>query len=313
MSASSSDARASTSRRGAPSRTRTSSRAMSSACDRKSRCRPSNRRPCTSAACATGARRSSSSAKGCAAYSATRRRLMTDLVRAANDNNTAIYAIDPRGLAQQRFPSLWEAMASETGGDYFRSNDLDRAFKQVVVRVERLLPARLRADRPAPRRTVPQDQSSGEAVGARCARARWATGRRAWPKSSAPGSRPPKPSFRRTIVRALSELPAATARRTVDFWVGTALDSGRPIVRLSWVPRERCLARCSQAGAGDRGRDARRDARLRWAGGAGRRVVRRASGVIEGDLHGSGQRQRHHRSRCPGDRRARTRRRRRSG
>ena len=37
--------------------------------------------------------------------------LMTDLTRAANDNNTAIYAIDPRGLGQQRFPSLWEGVA----------------------------------------------------------------------------------------------------------------------------------------------------------------------------------------------------------
>ena len=71
--------------------------------------------------------------------------LMTDLIRAANDNNTAIYAIDPRGLAQQRFPSLWEGIASDTGGNYYRSNDLERAFRQVVVRVERLLPARLLA------------------------------------------------------------------------------------------------------------------------------------------------------------------------
>ena len=59
--------------------------------------------------------------------------LMTDLVRAANDNNTAIYVVDPRGLRQQRFPSLWEAIANDTGGDYFRSNDLEQAFKQVVT------------------------------------------------------------------------------------------------------------------------------------------------------------------------------------
>ena len=60
-------------------------------------------------------------------------RLMTDLIRAANDNNTAIYAVDPRGLTQQRFPSIWESVAGDTGGDYYRSNDLDKAFRQVVV------------------------------------------------------------------------------------------------------------------------------------------------------------------------------------
>ena len=59
--------------------------------------------------------------------------LTTDLVRAANDNNTAIYAIDPRGLTQQRFPSAWEPIASETGGNFYRSNDLEHAFRQVVT------------------------------------------------------------------------------------------------------------------------------------------------------------------------------------
>ena len=56
-------------------------------------------------------------------------RLMTDLVRAANDNNTAIYAIDPArpgpAALSARSGRRWRV---ETGGDYFRSNDLDRAL-----------------------------------------------------------------------------------------------------------------------------------------------------------------------------------------
>ena len=39
------------------------------------------------------------------------------------------------------------------------------------------------------------------------------------------------------MVRALSELPGATARRTVDFWAGARLEDGKTAVRLAWVPR----------------------------------------------------------------------------
>jgi hypothetical protein len=39
------------------------------------------------------------------------------------------------------------------------------------------------------------------------------------------------------MIRALAELPGATARRTTDFWLGSALESGRPVVRLGWMPR----------------------------------------------------------------------------
>jgi VWFA-related protein len=163
-------------------------------------------------------------------------RLMTDLVRAANDNNTAIYAVDPRGLGQQRFPSLWESVASETGGDYFRSNDLDRAFRQVVVESSGFYllgyaPTERRLDGRFHKIKV-RVKSSGLDVRARMGY--WAPSvaeiERARVKA-AEAEIPPD------MVRALSELPGATARRTVDFWVGAALDSGRPIVRLTWVPR----------------------------------------------------------------------------
>jgi hypothetical protein len=39
------------------------------------------------------------------------------------------------------------------------------------------------------------------------------------------------------IRRALAELPSATARRTIDVWLGTVLHGGRSAVRLAWTPR----------------------------------------------------------------------------
>ena len=49
------------------------------------------------------------------------------------------------------------------------------------------------------------------------------------------------------MIRALAELPSTTARHTVDFWAGTALDGGRPAVRLAWVPRAAASARDPKA------------------------------------------------------------------
>ncbi len=162
--------------------------------------------------------------------------LLTDLTRAANDNNTAIYAIDPRGLSTQRFPSLWEGVASDTGGDYFRSNDLDRAFRQVVVQSSGFYllgysPSERRLDGRFHKIRV-RVKPSGLEVRAR-------TGYRAPSVAEVERARvkaeaavlPPD------VIRALSELPSATARRTVDFWVGTASADGRPAVRLAWISR----------------------------------------------------------------------------
>jgi VWFA-related protein len=164
-------------------------------------------------------------------------RLITDLTRAANDNNTAIYAVDPRGLGQNRFPSLWESIAADTGGDFYRSNDLERAFKQVVVEssgfyllgyqpsAERRLDGRFH-------KIKVKVKPSGLDVRAR--NGYWAPSvaevERARIKAAA-AELPPDMS------RALSELPGATARRTVDFWAGVSAGADQPTVRLSWTPR----------------------------------------------------------------------------
>jgi hypothetical protein len=162
--------------------------------------------------------------------------MMTDLVRAANDNNTAIYVVDPRGLTQQRFPSLWEGIANDTGGDYFRSNDLERAFKQVVLQSSGFY---LLGYSPSERQLDGRFHKIRVKVKPSGLEVRSRTGY--WAPSAAEVERarvkaadaelPPD------VVKALAELPSATARRTIDFWVGTAVDAGRPIVRVAWLPR----------------------------------------------------------------------------
>ena len=140
-------------------------------------CDPRSRyRPCKSAAVHLGGIRDGRKAlivisEGLRGIQRDSTRLMTDLIRAANDNNTAIYAVDPRGLGAAAVP-----VHLGIGGGRHRRGLLPVERSRPGVppgrrRIERLLPARVRADRPPAGWTLPQDQGSGEALGARRARA----------------------------------------------------------------------------------------------------------------------------------------------
>jgi len=162
--------------------------------------------------------------------------MITDLIRTANDNNTAIYAIDPRGFGPQRFASLFESVAEDTGGQFFRTNDLEQAFRQVVAQSSGFyLLGYSSTERPMDGRfhkIKVRVKRSGLEVRSRSGY--WAPSvaevERARTQAAA-ADLPPD------IVRALSELPASNARRTIDLWIGAALDGGRPAVRLAWSPR----------------------------------------------------------------------------
>ena len=55
---------------------------------------------------------------------------MGELIRTANASNTAIYTVDPRGITSG---STWlESVAADTGGEWIRSNDVERALRRVV-------------------------------------------------------------------------------------------------------------------------------------------------------------------------------------
>jgi VWFA-related protein len=172
--------------------------------------------------------------------------LITDLIRTANDNNTAIYVIDPRGFGMQRFGSLFESVAIDTGGQYFKSNDLEQAFRQVVSQSSGFyLLGYSPGERPADGRfhkIKVRVKPSGLEVRARAGY--WAPSmaeiERARTQAVA-AELPPD------IRRALMELPAANARRTIDLWIGTALDGGRPAVRVAWSPRASSSAQSKPA------------------------------------------------------------------
>ena len=106
----------------------------------------------------------------------------------ANRYNTAIYAVDPRGLAPFEFDLSTQGsanvsltkdramlentmdtlriLADETDGRAIvNSNDLDKGLRQIVRGLQRVLPARLHLDAVAAGWKISQDQRSSEASG----------------------------------------------------------------------------------------------------------------------------------------------------
>ena len=207
--------------------------------------------------------------------------MMSDLIRAANDSNTAIYVIDPRGLRVEGGMSMsLESIALSTGGEALATNDIPKAFSRVVkqasafyllgyamagtpmdgkfheikVRVKRPgLEVRSRAGYWAPR-------------AADVARAKAATDAATLPPA---------------LEGALAKLPPRTAPNAVEIWTGAApVTGGGTRVTVAWTPRE--AVQRHAAGA---------------RGGVGHRDVGRATGVREA---GSSRLER--RSRRPPDR-----------
>lgn len=165
--------------------------------------------------------------------------MLSDLIHSANDSNTAIYVIDPRGLQVQGRPSSFlETIALGTGGEPLVTNDVPKAFDRVVkqasafyllgyamagtpmdgrfheikVRVKRPgLEVRSRAGYWAPR-------------AADVARA----------KSKTDAARLPP-----ALEEALAMLPPRTAPHAIEIWTGIApLADGRARVTVAWTPRE---------------------------------------------------------------------------
>lgn len=165
--------------------------------------------------------------------------VMLDLIRLANDSNTAIYVVDPRGLQVQGGLSMFlQTIAYGTGGEPLTSNDIPAAFARVVrqssafyllgysmsntpmdgrfhdikVRVKRPgLDVRSRAGYWAPRATE-------------VARAK-----------AAAAAAVPRPE----VSAAMSALAARSSPRVVDLWAGTLRGAdGQARVAVAWTPRD---------------------------------------------------------------------------
>jgi len=165
--------------------------------------------------------------------------LMSDLINAANDSNTAIYTFDPRGLTMSRSRAfeMLQALATNTGAEWSSTNDLGRALQRVVTQSSAYYligysPAQRYFDGKFHKIQV-KVKRSGFDVRARAGY---------WAPTIADMKRAERENASRlppAITAALSQLTPDTARRSVDLWIGTGLGpGGRPQVTLSWAPRD---------------------------------------------------------------------------
>jgi VWFA-related protein len=163
--------------------------------------------------------------------------LMTDLIRAANDNNTAFFTVDPRGFGPQRISMLLEGLSVDTGGQFFRTNDLEHAFRQVVTQASAFyLLGYSSQERPADGRfhkIKVRVKQSGLEVRARAGY--WAPSAAEIERTRTKAAESELPP---DVQQALAGLTSSNARRMADVWIGhhVATD-GRPEVTMTWLPR----------------------------------------------------------------------------
>jgi VWFA-related protein len=165
--------------------------------------------------------------------------VMRDLIQAANDSNTAIYVVDPRGLLVQGALSWFlQAIARETGGEPLMSHDIPTAFGRIVKQSSafyllgyamagtpmngRFHEIKVHVKRPG--LDVRSRSGYWAPRAADVARAR----------AAATAATPPP-----AISEALAALPPQSSPRAVDLWAGSApLTGGLTQVTIAWTTRE---------------------------------------------------------------------------
>jgi VWFA-related protein len=165
--------------------------------------------------------------------------VLIDLIHSANDSNTAIYVIDPRGLRVERGASAFlENIARATGGEPLTTNDIPAAFSRVVKQASafyllgyatagtpmdgKFHEIKVRVKRPG--------------LEVRSRRGYWAPRAAdvARAKSAADAATLPP-----ALAEALAMLSPRNASHAVELWTGTApLADGRSRVTVAWMPRE---------------------------------------------------------------------------
>jgi VWFA-related protein len=170
-------------------------------------------------------------------------RIVSDLIRTANDNNTAIYTVDPRGLQAgpgafgAGMSSLLAALADSTGAESIVSNDMTGALRKVVLNASAFYllgysPKDSQFDGRF-REIKVRVKQSGFQVRAR--NGYWAPRGADVERARAIAAAAALPS---QVSLAFRELTPDNSRRAADFWIGLApsLDSGVDL-NVAWTPR----------------------------------------------------------------------------
>jgi VWFA-related protein len=163
---------------------------------------------------------------------------LQDVVRAANESNTAIYTLDPRGLMMRRASDTLHQLADNTGGQaLLNTNSFDGVLGQVVREASAFYllgyaSANTAVDGRFHRIRV-RLRRAGLEVRAR--KGYWAPSLAEMARSREAAARAESPP---DIAVALGSLPTANARTNVDVWTGSKRRAdGATDVTIAWMPR----------------------------------------------------------------------------
>ncbi|HEX2454370.1 MAG TPA: VWA domain-containing protein [Vicinamibacterales bacterium] len=164
--------------------------------------------------------------------------LLSDAVRAANESNTAIYTVDPRGLSARAAADSLYVLAENTGGKAIvNSNAIDGPLKQVVKDASAFyLVGYSSAKNPADGRfhQIKVRVKRG-ALEVRARKGYWAPSLTAVSEAKAKAAAAEPPS---NVAKALNLLAVTSTRHLVDVWTGASRTSdGRTQLTVAWTPR----------------------------------------------------------------------------
>ncbi len=169
-------------------------------------------------------------------------RVVSDLIRTANDNNTAIYTVDPRGLQAGSagfggMSPMLAALADSTGAEAIVSNDFNAALRKVVLNSSAFYllgysPKDAQLDGKFREIKVKVKQGG---VQVRARNGYWAPRGADLDRARALALAATLPS---PVARAFKELTPDNSRRPVEFWIGLAPSSANACeVHIAWTSR----------------------------------------------------------------------------
>jgi VWFA-related protein len=168
-------------------------------------------------------------------------RVLSDLIRTANDNNTAIYTVDPRGLqASPGFgggmSSLLAALADSTGAESIVSNDIATALRQIVTTASAfyLLGYSPKENELDGKFREIKVRVKHPGVQVRARNGYWAPRAAEIDRARAIAAAAALPS---TVSLAFKELTPDNSRRPAEFWIGMAPAGSGADLRIAWSPR----------------------------------------------------------------------------
>ena len=179
-------------------------------------------------------------------------RVVSDLIRTANDNNTAIYTVDPRGLQAGGagfggVSAMLASLADSTGAEAIVSNDFNAALRKVVVTSSAFYllgysPKDPQLDGKFREIKVKVKQGGVEV---RARNGYWAPRGADLDRARAVALAAALPS---SVAKAFKELTPDNSRRPADFWIGLSPAAGDACaVNIAWAPRPGIEGRAAAA------------------------------------------------------------------